>query len=177
MTRLCLAAGGYRSFDKVIVYGPRNECFEASTHEHIGLQSAPYRLHCKSHRMLKPAHDNVIDIGPENQNLIAPLPPDFHFNSQKRGVLDFDIHFFNRRYQIMAAIVIAAQHPGKQLDQRHAANGTALVEPSPIAGNFQPDITAINWIPEVYGRWPARSRVFEECFKRTKLWRHFRCHA
>ena len=94
-----------------------------------------------------PAVDDVVDVGAEDEALLAPAALHLHLDGEERRVGDVHVHLLGRRDEVVLAVGILAQHAGEQLDERHAANGSAGVEPHAIGADLHADVAAVGRVP------------------------------
>ncbi len=93
----------------------------------------------------------VVEIGAKAQALVPARALDRKRDRNERGVLDLDAPFLDRSDQPVGSVVVAAQDRGEQLDQRFAADGRAVIEPSAVARDPHVEIAAKRRLP------PARA--------------------
>ena len=74
--------------------------------------------------------------------LIAALAGNRQLDRQEGRVIDLDAALLDRRGQPIDALLVAIQDRCEELDQRFAANGRAMVEPSSVAGDAHVKIAA-----------------------------------
>ena len=75
--------------------------------------------------MLRSGGDDVVDVGAEDQALLASAALHLHLDGEKRRVGDVHVHLLRRRDEVVLAVGILAQDAGEQLDQWHAADRSA----------------------------------------------------
>src|SRR5262245_15447579 len=96
----------------------------------------------EAERVLAPRFHRVVHIGAEGKALplSPPLPPHLHGDEGHR--FDRDRHLLDRRDQVVAPGLLAAEHRGEELDEPLPSDGAPLVVPRAVAADLQPDIPA-----------------------------------
>src|ERR1051325_7014256 len=85
--------------------------------------------------MLGPGRHNLVQIGPEDQSLLAARSLLVDSDRDEWRIFDNDAAPLGRGYQPKAAVALAAQHGGKQLDQRQPVDRRTAIEPGAVAGD------------------------------------------
>src|SRR5262249_16326616 len=126
---------------KLIVDGPGKSRGQAVTdHDERGEATEFSRF--KSYRVVGISGDHIVHIGAEGEDLHFPSARSPHFHGDKRHPLDLDRHLLEWSDEVIASVVLKAEHRGKQLDERQSLDGAALVVPGPVAPYFEPDTPA-----------------------------------
>ena len=76
-----------------------------------------------------------------------PLPCTSISTARNGRVGDVHVHLLRRRHEVVLAVGVLAQHAGEQLDQRHAADGSAAVDPHAVGADLHADVAAVGRIP------------------------------
>src|SRR5436309_11656884 len=119
---------------QLVEHRPGEAGFEARAHQDIG-RGGPVRSGFDAQRVIRPRGHNLVEIGPEDQLLIATRALHFDFDRDEGRVLDHDTAAFGGGHQPVAAVVFAAQHGGEQLDQGDAVDRRAPIIPGAVAGD------------------------------------------
>jgi hypothetical protein len=101
----------------------------------------------------------IVNIGAENELLLATLPGDGHLDRDERCVVDSDPTALGRRYQPIGSLCIAPEHGAEQADERQAGDWRAAIEPGAVTRNAYVEMAAINGLAPFFG---GRRRFFSE---------------
>src|SRR5207302_8781226 len=99
-----------------VKYRPREARLEPGPHQDIGRRRAVGSGFDAQWAVRAGGH-NLVEIGAEDQPLVATLAFDVDRDREERRVLDRDAAAFGRGDQPIAAVSLAAQYGGEQLDQ------------------------------------------------------------
>src|SRR5438874_485203 len=128
---------------------PREAGFEARAHQDIG-RGGPVLSGFDAQRVIRSRRHNLVEIGPEDQLLIAARALHFDLDRDEGRVLDHDAAAFGGGHQPVAAVGFAAQYGGEQLDQGDAVDRRAPIIPGAVAGDPHVEVAELDG--------PARTR-------------------
>src|SRR5262249_114857 len=115
-----------RQSGELVINGPGEPRGQAIPHRDVRDKTSQLsRL--KAYGVLGVRRDYVIDIGAEGEDLSLPAPAALHLDSYKWHSLDLDQHLLDRSDEVIASVILAAEHRGKQLDQRQPLDRDAPV--------------------------------------------------
>src|SRR6516164_10771816 len=101
--------------------------------------------------MVRSCRHNVVQIGPEYQLLLAAIALEGQRHRKEGDVLDLNAAAFGRGDEPIGAVLLTAQHGGKQLDEFYPADRRSSIEPRSITGDPHVEIAAIDRRPRARG--------------------------
>src|SRR5271167_64777 len=96
--------------------------------------------------MLPPGRHNLVQIGPETKAAVAVRTFRIKLDGEERRILDDDSAPLDRGDKPIAAVILAAQHGGKKLDEWLPRDRSTAIKPGAVAGDPHVEIAMI------YGR-------------------------
>lgn len=129
--------------DEIIKYRPRESRFEAVSYQNIGCRFA-VRSRLDTQWGVGTCRHKFVEIGLEDQLLIAAFAFDRQRYGEEGNVLDFDMAALGRGNEPITAIRFTAQDGGEKLDERQAADGRPTIRPSAVASDPHVEIAAVN---------------------------------
>ena len=120
------------------------------SHQNIGRGLAA-RSRFDAQGIVRSGRHNVVQIGVENQLLLAAVAFDGQPHCKKGDVLDLDAAALDRCDQAIAAIRLAAQNGSKEFDERRPADRRPAIKPCTITGDAHVEIAAIERRPIAAG--------------------------
>ncbi len=153
------------NFDEIIVKGPCHQRFEPPPHQDVGLEAIAARFPCEAEGMRRACADDVVDVGAENQILPRPWIAHLHLHREKRRIGNLHVHLFRGRDEVVLSVGILAQHAREQLDEGHAPDRAAGIEPGAVAADGHADVPAVGRVPFFDRRRPLAAVRFQEAFE------------
>ncbi len=144
---------------------PAPERLEPAAHVQVRLEPVIGIALDEPERMIHTALDHIVDVGSEQQRLRMRHPRHLHLHCQKRRIGDGDVHFLDRRHEIVAPVLIPPQNAREQAYQPRPRGHAPLIVPLPITGDRKADVTAVGRIPAFDGSASLDSGLFQEIFE------------
>lgn len=105
----------------------------AITDMKIGRWFAGEQIVADSDGVLEPGRDALVSIGTKAKGLGGPVAGPVEFDGSERGVLNIDEATFGGGFEEVFTLFIAFEDGRKQTDHRFSGDGTAPIEPGPVA--------------------------------------------